>query len=165
MCFHVCFLEFRCSYLERSEGITTAAQCSHAQCSAMLGGPWRQRSSRESCKGGEMWIILGLSGVFDWGKALLGLSCFRMCFQRGVTIPWAASAPTKWGEGCKDGRKNLQGFEMWTPHGVLMPPTMSKTMFRVEQEKILCSSNLSMSPLLRKNMKISQFFYFLKFSR
>lgn len=44
--------------------------------------------------------------------------------------------------------------------GFLFFPLMSKTMFRTEQEKILCSCSFSMDPLLRKNMKISKFFIF-----
>lgn len=62
---------------------------------------------------------------------------------------------------CKDGRKNFSKVLRCGVHmGFLFFPLMSKTMFRIEQEKILRSCSFSMNPLLRKNTKISKLFIF-----
>lgn len=61
----------------------------------------------------------------------------------------------------KDGRKNFSKVLRCGVHmGFLFFPLMSKTMFRIEQEKILRSCSFSMNPLLRKNTKISKLFIF-----
>lgn len=65
MCFHVYISVFRCSYLERSEGISTAAQCSQSSVLSNTGRTLRAEEQQGELEREEMGIILCLSGVFD----------------------------------------------------------------------------------------------------